>query len=340
MTLPDVISGRPDFIVLSNYLIQPSFLLSTCPLLSTTRTLVLAHTLITPGWDSYDKTAPFDPLHPNIDVHYPKLNSRYGCMHSKFALLFYSSGVRVMVTTGNYISVDFGNMTNGIYVQDFPLKSAADDGKGGGGGEVHPFEKTLVAYLKVACSQVSGSPTHAVSSPPSPTTPQNFLRGFQRGSEVSSCPPPHQQPAIVWPTLAEVASSLNGYSSGRSIPAQIESLFDSDDASPSFGQTRTLKIKPHLAPLLHRWGNPSLPRTKAAPHIKTFLRYKTDARSGEPTGELGWAMMASHNFSMAAWGAVQKKGKQLSIEHYELGVLFTERDFRAEGGEGGGGGDD
>ena len=81
LTLPDVISGRPDFIVLSNYLIQPSFLLSTCPLLSTTRTLVLAHTLITPGWDSYDKTAPFDPLHPIIDVHYPKLNSRYGCMH-------------------------------------------------------------------------------------------------------------------------------------------------------------------------------------------------------------------------------------------------------------------
>lgn len=151
LTLTDVLSGNPNYIVLSNYLIQPEMLISKCPVLESTRTLVLAHTLMDRHWNKYDNTSPFSPLHPNIDVHYPKLNSRWGCMHSKFALVFYDEGVRVMITTANFIFFDWGNMTNGIYVQDFPLK--AKDGKDG----KNEFEETLCNYMRIACSQVSGS---------------------------------------------------------------------------------------------------------------------------------------------------------------------------------------
>ena len=41
--------------------------------------------------------------------------------------------------------------------------------------------------------------------------------------------------------------------------------------------------------------------------------------------------MASHNLSKAAWGTLQKKGQQLFIHSFELGVMFlpsTERAFQ------------
>ncbi|GMI19670.1 hypothetical protein TrCOL_g1001 [Triparma columacea] len=298
-------------------------------------------------------------------------------------------------------------MTNGIYVQDFPLKSSAEDGGGCvGGGEAHPFEKTLVDYLEVACKDVSGCDVvrrvkmfdfRRANATLVGSVPGKFKLGAEDGetkwgqekmkrelrekvdwdensrvvlqfSSLGSTtekiitnlvetfnttrPPPastspsspsifenfsvnqlqQEQPAIIWPTVNDVASSLDGYSSGNSIPAPPKSLFDFDKSSTSV--PRTLKIKSHLAPMLHKWGDPSLPRTSAAPHIKTFLRYKAST-SGEPSGELCWVMMSSHNFSQASWGAVQLKGVQLSIEHYELGVLFVERDFwGGEEGEG------
>ena len=38
---------------------------------------------------------------------------------------------------------------------------------------------------------------------------------------------------------------------------------------------------------------------------------------------LAWLALASHNLSGAAWGRLQKKGAQLYIMSFELGVLLT-----------------
>ena len=76
------------------------------------------------NWQTYDRNSPFSPLYPNVDVHYPKLNSRYGCMHSNFVLAFYDNGIRLCICTATFIFRDWQNMSNGVYVQDFPLKSA------------------------------------------------------------------------------------------------------------------------------------------------------------------------------------------------------------------------
>ena len=39
-------------------------------------------------------------------------------------------------------------------------------------------------------------------------------------------------------------------------------------------------------------------------------------------GRMAYALLASHNLSKAAWGALQAGGSKLHIRHYELGVLL------------------
>lgn len=61
-------------------------------------------------------------------------------------------------------------------------------------------------------------------------------------------------------------------------------------------------------------------RESASPHIKTYTRV-----NGQ--GELAWALMTSANVSKAAWGELQKSGKQFQIRHYEIGVAFLPSDY-------------
>eukprot|EP00520_Triparma_pacifica_P009704 CAMPEP_0118647648 /NCGR_PEP_ID=MMETSP0785-20121206/8725_1 /TAXON_ID=91992 /ORGANISM="Bolidomonas pacifica, Strain CCMP 1866" /LENGTH=430 /DNA_ID=CAMNT_0006539769 /DNA_START=642 /DNA_END=1931 /DNA_ORIENTATION=+ len=297
-------------------------------------------------------------------------------------------------------------MTNGIYVQDFPLKTK--DGKDWK-EEKNEFEETLCNYMRIACSQVSGSDivrrlklydftranatliasvpgkwqlpqqkasqkwgqiamkdilsktvpnepnskvclqfsslgstkekiienlvetfntmmkpetpertTLSSQSTASPSTPKNFLR-----SPSSPKKPLSPLPSIIWPTLQCLKKSLNGLQSGGSIPAQLSSLFD--EPTPN-----ELRVKPHLAPMLCRWRDESKERTRAAPHIKTFLRYSTteEGGSGEPD-KLLYFVLTSHNFSQASWGAIQKEGTQYAIGHYEIGVVFTPSIFNS-----------
>lgn len=65
--------------------------------------------------------------------------------------------------------------------------------------------------------------------------------------------------------------------------------------------------------MLPRWGGVPAGRQRAMPHIKTYTRFIGDC--------LPWYLVASHNLSKAAWGALQKNGQQLMIRSYELGVL-------------------
>ena len=90
------------------------------------------------------------------------------------------------------------------------------------------------------------------------------------------------------------------------------------------------------------------------PHIKTYVRYNSTTNTGtmsrnasnvsnvsssspqSPTTpssssssspdvakEADWVLLTSANLSRAAWGDVQKKGAQLMVRSYELGVLYV-----------------
>ncbi|KAI3336021.1 tyrosyl-DNA phosphodiesterase [Ustulina deusta] len=120
---------------------------------------------------------------------------------------------------------------------------------------------------------------------------------------------------IVFPTPEEIRRSLDGYASGGSIHTKIQSA----------AQTKQLQ---YLRPLFHHWANDSaggVPvvsasagrrdsgRKRAAPHIKTYIRY--GAKS------IDWALLTSANISKQAWGEAVSKAGEVRIASWEIGVL-------------------
>ncbi|TRX89311.1 hypothetical protein FHL15_009748 [Xylaria flabelliformis] len=125
---------------------------------------------------------------------------------------------------------------------------------------------------------------------------------------------------IVFPTRDEIASSLDGYASGASIHTKIQSA----------AQAKQLQ---YLFPLFHHWANDSrngvsastsssggssirpgeAGRKRAAPHIKTYIRY------GEKS--IDWAMLTSANISKQAWGEATNKAGEVRVASWEIGVL-------------------
>ena len=56
-------------------------------------------------------------------------------------------------------------------------------------------------------------------------------------------------------------------------------------------------------------------RTRAAPHIKTYIRYNNQ-------GSIDWALLTSANLSKQAWGEAANAGGQVRIASWEIGVLI------------------
>ncbi|XP_073005062.1 tyrosyl-DNA phosphodiesterase 1 isoform X1 [Typha latifolia] len=105
------------------------------------------------------------------------------------------------------------------------------------------------------------------------------------------------KPLIIWPTVEDVRSSLEGYAAGNAIPSPQKNV-----------------EKEFLKKYWARWKADHVGRCRAMPHIKTYTRH-----SGQ---DIAWFLLTSANLSKAAWGALQKNNTQLMIRSYELGVLF------------------
>ncbi|PHH59339.1 hypothetical protein CDD81_3367 [Ophiocordyceps australis] len=134
---------------------------------------------------------------------------------------------------------------------------------------------------------------------------------------------------LVFPTANEIRESIDGYVSGGSIHTKIQ--------SPQQAKQLT-----YMRPLLHHWANDSRGsdelngdtacieasmepkdggRARAAPHIKTYIRYSCN---GSTT--IDWALLTSANLSRQAWGeAVKRSGAaaegEVRIASWEIGVL-------------------
>ncbi|XP_066279996.1 tyrosyl-DNA phosphodiesterase 1-like [Branchiostoma lanceolatum] len=110
---------------------------------------------------------------------------------------------------------------------------------------------------------------------------------------------------LIYPSVNNVRSSLEGYPAGGSLPYSIS----------------TARKQPYLNKFLHQWSASARGRTRASPHIKTYTRTSPDCT------RLAWFLVTSANLSKAAWGALEKNGAQLMIRSYEIGVLFLPQDF-------------
>ncbi|KAK4209857.1 tyrosyl-DNA phosphodiesterase I [Rhypophila decipiens] len=142
---------------------------------------------------------------------------------------------------------------------------------------------------------------------------------------------------VIFPTADEIRSSLDGYNSGGSIHTKISSA-------------QQKKQLLYLKPMFYHWGNeppPSPPppgpsmvktggtegstevavgvmnagRNRAAPHIKTYIRYSNLISDTTNNVDIEWALLTSANLSKQAWGEAPSSSGEMRIASYELGVL-------------------
>ncbi|KXH47194.1 tyrosyl-DNA phosphodiesterase [Colletotrichum simmondsii] len=114
---------------------------------------------------------------------------------------------------------------------------------------------------------------------------------------------------VVFPTADEIRQSLDGYASGASIHTKIQSQ-------------QQAKQLAYLRPIFCHWANDSpngkvvkeAGRQRAAPHIKTYIRY------GEKS--IDWALVTSANISKQAWGEAASASQEVRIASWEVGVLL------------------
>lgn len=151
---------------------------------------------------------------------------------------------------------------------------------------------------------------------------------------ANSCPQsvPHPIFRVVFPTADEIRRSLDGYASGGSIHMKIQ--------TPP--QAKQLE---YMRPFLHHWAGDGAQhangkfniiqtayqdvdstdhprvtrealRKRAAPHIKTYLRFSNQRKQ-----ELDWALLTSANISTQAWGAAMDRNNHVRVCSWEIGVL-------------------
>ncbi|KAF7885292.1 uncharacterized protein EAF01_011357 [Botrytis porri] len=144
---------------------------------------------------------------------------------------------------------------------------------------------------------------------------------------------------IIFPTADEVRRSINGYASGNAIHTKI--------LTPAQG-----KQLAYLEPMLCHWAgdgaqhssSSSMPsnspsqtsqsstppelkiqeayRKRAAPHIKTYIRFSSDTSSNSSSQKsIDWMLVTSANLSKQAWGEPVNSAGEVRICSYEIGVL-------------------
>ncbi|KAL4957165.1 phospholipase D/nuclease [Aspergillus filifer] len=147
-------------------------------------------------------------------------------------------------------------------------------------------------------------------------------------TSTSTSTQPTRRPkfSIIFPTAEEIRRSLNGYGSGGSIHMKLQSA----------AQQKQLQ---YLKPYLRHWAgdvSDTFPREvrdagrrRAAPHIKTYIRFM-DSRSMD---RIDWALVTSANLSTQAWGAAAnvKAGGEVRICSWEVGVLVWPDLLREQG---------
>lgn len=125
--------------------------------------------------------------------------------------------------------------------------------------------------------------------------------------------------SIIFPTPDEIRRSLDGYSSGSSIHMKTQTA----------AQTKQVA---YMRPMFCHWAGDSdqntateIPastsireagRRRAAPHIKTYIRFTDSSMTS-----IDWAMLTSANLSTQAWGSAASASGEVRICSYEIGVV-------------------
>ena len=133
LSLCDIISSTDSSItdvVILTYDLNIEWLLTTVPLLTCTPSLILH------GGDKKINMHGMDNL---IMCPVDMGTERFGTHHNKIIFVFYSTGVRVAITTANLTEIDWSFKIQGTYVQDFPIKATLSSSE---------FECSILAHCE------------------------------------------------------------------------------------------------------------------------------------------------------------------------------------------------
>jgi tyrosyl-DNA phosphodiesterase-1 len=123
---------------------------------------------------------------------------------------------------------------------------------------------------------------------------------------------------------------LNGYASGGSIHIKLQSTAqqrqlqylqpffchwagDRDEIATGITRSTISSMRIPDAGLDRKEAG----RRRAAPHIKTYIRFSDKSRMDR----IDWAMLTSANLSTQAWGAVPNANGEVRICSWEIGVI-------------------
>mmetsp|Transcript_6064 Transcript_6064/g.13427 ORF Transcript_6064/g.13427 Transcript_6064/m.13427 type:complete len:596 (-) Transcript_6064:25-1812(-) len=142
---PRMAAGEPlplKEVLLVNFMIDLGWLLDECPSLQSVPELTVLH-----GDDAHGcarAVALRKSRGLETRLHSPPLPLQWGTHHSKMAVLFFDSCVRVCVRTCNDLYTDFHCKSQALYLQDFPTSASAPRGDDAFGLD---FRQHLKAYL-------------------------------------------------------------------------------------------------------------------------------------------------------------------------------------------------
>lgn len=107
--------------LLTSYMYDVSWLFGECPRLCDVP-VVLVH-------GERDRNAMENECrgYANVTLVAPFLPIPYGTHHTKMMVVVYPDKMRIAIFTANYIAIDWNNKTQGVWHQDFELKTLSDD---------------------------------------------------------------------------------------------------------------------------------------------------------------------------------------------------------------------
>ncbi|KAL8962684.1 MAG: hypothetical protein Q9183_005119, partial [Haloplaca sp. 2 TL-2023] len=176
---------------------------------------------------------------------------------------------------------------------------------------IRPHSATSKPHIVMQCSSVASVGEKWMQD--------TFMRALS-ASKASSPSTPKPKFSLVFPTPDEIRRSIDGYDAGGSIHMNIQ--------KPA--QAKQLEF---LRPMLCHWAGDHDPRAaeakgvrnrpvrqalrrRAAPHIKTYIRFSDDEMT-----KIDWAVMTSANLSKQAWGEAVNATGDVRICSYEIGVV-------------------
>ncbi|CAF0726606.1 unnamed protein product [Adineta ricciae] len=300
--------------------------------------------------------------YPQIELCPARLDIPYGTHHTKMMFLLYETGLRIVIHTANLIEQDWKQKTQGIWISPIcpKLNDRTEECKTNFKKDLIQYveryrAKQLQFWLKTITEHdFSNINVHLIGSVPGRHTGPDMNKfghlklrqtlktysGLENDAQYSLAPIVGQFSSIgslgatanswltkefltslkqlsssalespelklIYPSVENVRTSLEGYMAGGSLPYNIQNAMKQG----------------WLVNFLHQWKADHRQRSRASPHIKTYLRAANDQYK-----QLLWFLVTSANLSKAAWGVLEKNNTQLMIRSYEIGVLFIPKQF-------------